>query len=346
MIIKLKEYTVKAISKINFIVMLLLMKYNFTSSIYYLLFSREFDREHKAFLEGKKSFMKGFQEHLMSLPELRRNIHRLEKGLIMAPRKDVFAENYIIETVKLFLKVKPIDSFNKQEIKWANDVLEEYFSIVEDTSIIKKAKDLFNHNVQKDIIAEERFIPYSFSERKKSNISLSDLNTLLYSRRSVRWYLDKEVPIEKIDKAINSSSYAPSACNRQPYFFYVSKNKSKAVEIAKCAGGTNGWAENIPCTIAVVGDLSAYEFEKDRHVIYIDSSLATMQLLLALEVQGLSSCCINWADKSKAEKKIGTILNLKPYERVIMLISVGYGFNDGKIPYSQKKNFETLKREV
>jgi len=133
------------------------------------------------------------------------------------------------------------------------------------------------------------------------------------------------------------ATLAPSACNRQPYSFYVSENKDKAVQIAKCAGGTSGWANNIPCTIVILGDLSAYPKEHDRHLIYIDGSLAAMQLMLAFETLGLSTCPINWPDVEKAEEEMGKLLGLKPYERPIMLLAVGYAQDKGGIPYSQKK---------
>ena len=116
--------------------------------------------------------------------------------------------------------------------------------------------------------------------------------------------------------------------------------------MALCAGGTPGWAKGIPCTIAIIGDLSAYPRERDRHLIYVDGSLASMQLMLALETLGLSTCPINWPDIEREEKKMATLLKLKPYERPVMLLSVGYALNQGGIAYSQKKNANTLIKQV
>ena len=47
--------------------------------------------------------------------------------------------------------------------------------------------------------------------------------------------------------------------------------------------------------IVIVGELDAYEYDRDRHLIYIDGSLAAMTFMLALETLGLSSCPINWS---------------------------------------------------
>src|SRR5690606_16867538 len=107
--------------------------------------------------------------------------------------------------------------------------------------------------------------------------------------------------------------------------------------IANCAGGTSGFAENLTSIVAVVGDLSAYPYERDRHLIYIDGSLAAMQLMLALETLGLSTCSINWPEINANERKIRKVIKLKDYERVVMLLAVGYADQTGGIPYSQKK---------
>src|SRR5690606_22332573 len=112
--------------------------------------------------------------------------------------------------------------------------------------------------------------------------------------------------------------------------------------VAKLAMGTSGFVENIQTLIVVVGDLSAYPFERDRHCIYIDASLASMQLMLALETMGLSTCPINWPDIESREMKMQEMLSLPHYLRPVMLIAVGYADKDGGIPYSQKKSSQTL----
>jgi nitroreductase len=152
--------------------------------------------------------------------------------------------------------------------------------------------------------------------------------------------------MELIQKTIDAALSAPSACNRQPFRFIVSNIPERASEIAKCAGGTTGYAENVPAIIVVVGDLSAYPKEQDRHLIYIDSSLASMQLMLAAEALGLATCPINWPDIDKAEKRIQRILNLPTHERVVMLISIGYGDPEGGIAYSQKKQGTLITTEL
>ena len=320
-------------------------KSSLLGSIYYVLFSRQFRREHKAVLSGKTAYQQSLKDIRETSPLLRRNIHRLEKALIMQPRRDVFAELFIGETVKVYQRAIALGKIDADEKKWVTDVLTEYFKVVKDTKIIIRARGVFNQSAERQDLTE-KFIPYQYDSLPKIDIAFDELHKLFVKRRSVRWYQESEVPMDLIEKAVNVASLAPSACNRQPYTFYVSQTKAKAVELAKCAGGTPGWAENIPCTIVVVGDLSAYPGERDRHLIYIDSSLAAMQLMLALETLGLSSCSINWPDIEKAERKMCRLLDLKPYQRPIMLLSVGFAQAKGGIPYSQKKSSKILIKKV
>ena len=110
--------------------------------------------------------------------------------------------------------------------------------------------------------------------------------------------------------------------------------------------GTKGFSQNVPCTIVVSADLACYPTERDRHLIYIDSALASMQLMLALETLGLSSCPINWPDIEPLERKMSKYLNLPLSIRPVMLMAVGYALEDGKIPFSQKKSPTQLIHKV
>lgn len=319
----------------------IIVKKNLFSSIYYTFSTRRFGREQQAVLAGKLAFNKKLKDIGKTSSLLRRNIHRLEKALTMQPRRNIFAEQVIFETVKIYDRAIKQGNLDSEEKKWATDVLEKYFDTVHSTNIISEAKKKFESCMEQNS-QTKKFVPYKFKSLPKHDITFDQLTKLFLKRRSVRWYKDKNVPMDLIVKAINSAKLAPSACNRQPYYFYVSQSSKKAVEIASCAGGTPGWGHNIPCTIAIIGDLSAYSKEQERHCIYVDGALASMQLMLALETLGLSSCSINWPDIESREKKIAKLLDLKSYERPIMLLSVGYAKDEGEVPYSSKKSHETL----
>ncbi len=57
----------------------------------------------------------------------------------------------------------------------------------------------------------------------------------IISRRSIRKFKDKEIPIELIEKILQAASNAPSAKNRQPWKFFVvtNKNRSAMLEVIR-----------------------------------------------------------------------------------------------------------------
>ncbi len=317
----------------------------FTSGLYYLLFSGAFRREHQAVLKGRLRYydrviVKNDANYL-----LRRNIHRLEKGLIMKNRRRVFALEYIEETVKAYLLVtQNLDQFpvSQANLKWYKDVLLDYFKAVDtENYIVKKALQTFSP-ISRSEQEEIRSIPYArnFDLLEVSYESFLNLTKL---RRAVRWYEDRPVPIELIDKAIRAASLSPSACNRQPFEFRVYNDPKWVQKVSNITWGTRGFNENFPCIIVLTGMLDAYFNERDRHVVYIDASLAAMSFMLALETLGLSSCPINWPDVGEFEKKIRTILDIGLHERPIMLISCGYPDKQALVPFSEKKDLDEVR---
>jgi nitroreductase len=108
-------------------------------------------------------------------------------------------------------------------------------------------------------------------------------------------------------------------------------------EISELPMGANSFSDNIPVFIFLIGDLSAYDDARDRHLIYIDGGLAAMTFVLSLETAGLSSCIINWPAIPKREEELRKNIPIKEFEQCILCISVGYPRKDVRIPYSSKR---------
>lgn len=320
-------------------------KSKFLSSAYYFFISSDMSREHQSVLSGKLLHLKKMERSYNNDFLLRRNIHRLEKGLIMRPLKEVFAESYIKETVDAYaVAIQSSTCDDNESLIWARDVLEKYFSVVnvDKKRSINNSFKKFSQCEASYRSGEEKKIPFQ-RDLERSTLSFEQFEELCRRRRSVRWFEDKKVPEELLDRAIMAATQAPSACNRQPYRFHIFTEGEKVRTIAELPMGTKGFSHNFPCVIAVVGDLSAFFDERDRHIIYIDSSLATMGFILALETFGLSSCVINWPDIEEREQKISSFLGLKAEERVIMLIAVGWPDKEAHVPFSQKKSINDIR---
>ena len=302
-------------------------------------FSLNFYNEILLFYEGKRKFLENKASSSYNEGDLRRNIHRLEKGLIMQPRRETFAKEYILETIENYRHFSNKGIVDTPSARWYADVLSEYFEAVVDNELsIKQARKIWDEIKPAPRASFiELYKPSKRSSYKECNVSYEAFFNLCKLRRSVRWFQAQKVPHEHLEKAVQAALLSPSACNRQPFKFFIFDTKEDIQEIADIPMGTAGFSHQFPAIIVVVGDQSNYEFERDRFLIYIDGSLASMSLMLALETLGLSSCPINWPDMPDLDKIMAGKLRLKSYERPIMLIAAGYAEREGLIPHSAKK---------
>jgi nitroreductase len=319
-----------------------------TATVYSLLGALTFNREQYAVLRGRRDYYRNLHRARTTHVELRRNVHRLEKGMSMRPRRPVFAKDYIGETVDFYLRAlelaeRTTDSgIDTDELVWAHNVLAHYFEIV-DASDPVVARELARFKQASYEPETSGARPFARKDSTFSDIGYDQLLALAQQRRSVRWFLDKPVPREAIDKALLVARQSPTACNRLPYEFLVFDDPEQVRTVASLPNGTKGYRHQIPVIVVIKGDLEAYFSPRDRHAIYVDASLAAMAFMYALEVQGLASSAINWPDFEPLEAKMARTLKLKPSERVVMLVAVGYADPEGIIPFSQKKSLEVLR---
>ncbi len=318
------------------------------ATLYSIIGLLTFNREQYAILRARRNYYRNLSKKRRSHVELRRNIHRLEKGILMRPRRDVFARDYIYETVEYYeravlqYKSSP-DSIDELELTWANDVLRKYFSLIKaDDNAVNAAKLKFE-SLKDYYSSRASNFPYERADGVKSDIRYSQLLKLSQQRRSVRWFLDKKVSRKLLDQAMMVARQAPTACNRLPYEFKIFDDPKLVRKVANIPFGASGYANNVPVIIVVVGKLSDYFSPRDRHAIYIDSSLAAMSFMLALETLGLASTVINWPDFEPLERKMQKSLNLDYDERVVMLMAVGYPDPKGMVACSKKKSLNVVR---
>lgn len=312
--------------------------------LYYRLFSDAFQREEDSVDAGIHSY-KGEMGTGRELYLVRRNTHMIEKGLTMRPRRSEFALDYIERTVTSFEIILTHAELEVpgSELHWMLSVLRDYFeatasstnpTIVAMRERFASISERFDHGV------------FSFGPHHPETteaVGIDELITLAQNRRSVRWFLPDPVPREKVEKAMQVAVEAPTACNRQPYRFEIFDDPASVAKVAGIPMGTKGYAEQIPGIIVIIGDLSAFFDERDRHLIYIDSCLAAMGLVHGLEAQGVGSCCINWPDMASREHAMRELLGLKKHERVIMLVAYGVADPEGLVPFSAKKSLDAAR---
>lgn len=277
---------------------------------------------------------------------LRRNVHRLEKGLTMRPVRNRFATDYIGPTVDAFRAGLAAGALQPghPEFSWMHSVLSSYFAATATSthSAIVRARSIFSAAVAAIDEATPEFGPHQ-AVPLVPTVKIDDLEALATGRRSVRWFTSEPVARDIVDRAVAVAAESPTACNRQPYRFEIFDDPASTAKVAAIPMGTDGYDHQIPGLVVIIGNLAAFFDQRDRHLIYIDGCLAAMGMIYALEAQGVNSCCINWPDMPEREVEMRKLLGLKPYERVVMLVAYGYADPEALVPYSAKRMVDEIR---
>lgn len=144
---------------------------------------------------------------------------------------------------------------------------------------------------------------------------------LTKERFSVREYLPKSVEEEKLAYVMECVRMAPSACNNQPWRFFVISDKEE-LERVVYANYNRPWIQSAPSVIVCCGDHATSWKRRADGVDHapIDVAIATEHLCLAAAEQGLGTCWVCNFDVPGVAKTLGLPENLEP----IALVPLGY----------------------
>lgn len=148
-------------------------------------------------------------------------------------------------------------------------------------------------------------------------------------RESCREYdPEREVEIEKLEACLESMKLSPSACNAQPYFYYIvhgddAKNISKYFQV----GTMNSFVKDVNAFAIVTEEnynLSAKIGSSIKNQDYksIDIGISAAYFTAEATSLGLSTCIIGWFDEEKLQKY------LKTKSRIRLVIAIGYAKDD------------------
>ncbi|MDU7302185.1 MAG: nitroreductase family protein [Peptoniphilus lacydonensis] len=149
------------------------------------------------------------------------------------------------------------------------------------------------------------------------------------ARQSCRNYdKDKVVEVEKLKSCLEAMKLSPSACNAQPYYYYiVSGDDAKYISKYFQKGKMNSFTDNVNAFAIVTEEnynLSAKigSKVKDQDYKSIDIGISAAYFTAQATTLGLSTCCIGWFDEEKLQKF------LKTKNRIRLAIAIGYPKND------------------
>lgn len=174
----------------------------------------------------------------------------------------------------------------------------------------------------------------------------------IFSRRSVRAYLDKAIPKEILDEIIRSGNAAPSGMNAQDWRFVVIVDKETRQKLAKLS---------IPRLEKWLGKYANESFQERRRriaaqtpdpiyygapaVVFVigkgnmapyDCPMVCENMMLAARSLGLGSCWVLFGSLVIDDPEVRKLLELRDEEKVFGPILLGYP-KDGFPPSPPKK---------
>lgn len=148
-----------------------------------------------------------------------------------------------------------------------------------------------------------------------------EVKEALLKRKSVRKFTNEIISEQIIKELLHAAMSAPSACNKQPWEFYVVTNSEKLEELSKASRFAKYKA---PLAIVVCGNLDRALPQQYSSYWIQDCSAATENILLRATDLGLGAVWCGAHPQKRVEEKIRECLNLNEQEIPLNIIFIGY----------------------
>jgi nitroreductase len=160
---------------------------------------------------------------------------------------------------------------------------------------------------------------------------------LIFKRKSIRRYLDKPVEEEKIKRILEALQIAPTADNRQPFMFYVMRDRELIRKMKDVYD--KKWFYTAPVVICGFVDRSkAWTSKGGKNYGEVDVTIAMDHLILAAADEGLGTCWVAAFQPEACKRLLQVPDNLEP----VVLTPLGYP--DGPAKDTKRKGLEEIVR--
>lgn len=141
----------------------------------------------------------------------------------------------------------------------------------------------------------------------------------ILTRRSIRKYINKNIPEDYYEIMLRAAMHAPSARNRQPWHFIIITDRQT---LNRLAGVSPSWKmlEEAASAFVVCGDLN---LEDTESFIIQDCSAATQNILLAAHELGLGTVWLGVHPREDRLTPLVEILGIPGHVVPVSMISIG-----------------------
>jgi nitroreductase len=311
------------------------VRFFYSKILHRIMVSKAYLYDKKRFLNYSDSFL--MKSNLELLGNIIKHYHVIEKGLVMPETKLGFGQNILLRLISECKRYVELYGITESQLQHALAVIKEYreFHVLQGFVLpenVIKAIDyiqLSNSNqfvsIQKEITRDEFF----------ANVKMA-FDIFSNSRASVRNFSHEEIPIIKIETALNLAMNTPSACNRQSWRSNVYSDKEQINKILIEQGGNRGFGHLANKLIVITGELGLFSHSFERNQVFIDGGMYAMNLLYALHFEKISACILNCSTTPERDTKLQQLCGTKKSEVFIAMIVCGIPPESFKIASSPR----------
>ncbi|MDP8202557.1 MAG: nitroreductase family protein [Candidatus Tenebribacter burtonii] len=150
-----------------------------------------------------------------------------------------------------------------------------------------------------------------------------EFDEVIISRKSVRSFLDREIPEEILNEMMEAVRLSPSFQNKQCWRFIVVKDKKIIKDLALRSGmisKVNFFIKDAPIVIVACADPAKSGMMNNQNYYLVDTAIAFQQMMLTAWNSGIGSCWL----AAFNEQKVREILDIPNNIRVVAFSPFGY----------------------
>lgn len=147
-----------------------------------------------------------------------------------------------------------------------------------------------------------------------------DVLDAIFTRRSIRKYVEGHITQDQLMTIIKAGCYAPSAHNRQPWHFVVIKDREKLAAVPEF----HPYAKMLPGADACIVVCGDKERQAETGFLIEDCSAAIQNMLLAIHGLGLGAVWCGLYPITQLTKGMKKLLSLPGSIIPVGMISVGF----------------------
>ncbi|MBF0527860.1 MAG: nitroreductase family protein [Deltaproteobacteria bacterium] len=166
---------------------------------------------------------------------------------------------------------------------------------------------------------------------------MGELTTAIKNRRSIRTYLEKDVPPDLVEQVLDAVKWSPSWANTQVWEVVVIRDRSIKEKLQQTLAPRNPATKALvdaPVLLAMCGRLKASGYynqvvtTKFGDWFMFDLGIATQSLCLQAHDLGLGTVVVGLFDHDKA----GAVLNVPEGYEIACLIPLGFPAKEPLVP--------------